>query len=129
MILFNPHIKNKLVRSQTLIDIFFTSNPFSTVACIFTFDVSDHFSIFAIFDKFYEQENVKAKFNYRVINDDTLALFSHNLYKLDFTYLLTGLDLNASVAELDSLILKEYNIAYPTKYLLVGSQIVFIYEE
>ena len=44
----------------------------------------------------------------RVFNDDTLALFSDNLFNYVLSDLLTGLNLDASVAEWNSLILREY---------------------
>ena len=103
-------------RNQTLIDNFFVSRPYSTVAGVLTHDVSDHFKIFAVFNDFFEQDNVKETIEFRVINDDTLPLFSDKLFKLDFFELLTGLDLNTSVAELYSLILREYNKACTKKY-------------
>ena len=103
-------------RSQTLIDIFFVSKPYSTVAGIFTFDVSEHYPIAAVFKNFFEQDNVKEAIEYRVISDDILVLCSNNSSKLDFSELLTGLDLNSSVAELDLLTLREYDKACPMKY-------------
>ena len=50
---------------------------------------------------------------HRVINEDTLALFSESISKHDLSDLLTGLDLDAYVVELDSLILREYKNACP----------------
>ena len=47
------------VRCQTLIDNIFGSKPYSNIAGIFTFDISDHYPIFAIFKNFFEQGNVK----------------------------------------------------------------------
>ena len=84
------------------------SKPYNTVAGVFMFDVFDHYPVFAVFKNYFEQVNLKVTIDYRVISDDTLAIFSHNLSKVDLTELLTGLDLNASVGELDSLFLKKY---------------------
>ena len=94
-------------RSQTLIDNIFVSKPYSKIAGIFTFDKSDHYPIFAIFKIFFEHDNMKETVEYRVINDDTLASFSENLSEHDLSDLVTGLDLDASIVEVDSLSLRE----------------------
>ena len=59
---------------------------------------------------------MKETIEYRVNSDDTPALFSDNLSRLDFSEMLTGLNLNASVSVLDSLILGECNKACRIKY-------------
>ena len=56
---------------------------------------------------------------YRVINDDILTLFSENISKHDLSDLLIRLDLDASVVEFDSLILREYNNACPVRRITI----------
>ena len=41
-------------RSQTLNDNIFLSNPYSKTSGIFTFDISDHYRLFATFKNFFE---------------------------------------------------------------------------
>ena len=102
-------------QSQTLIDNSFVSKPYSKIAGIFTFGISEHFPIFAIFKNHFKQDNVKETVEYRVIHDDTLALFSDNQSEDDLPDLRTGLDFDACVAEFDSLILREYNNVCPIR--------------
>ena len=79
----NGYILNPLItkptrisnQPQTLIDNIFVSDPHSTVAGIFTFDLCGISSSFRYFQEFFEQFNIKKTIWYRFSYGVTLAFF------------------------------------------------------
>ena len=101
--------------SYSLIYNILVSKPFNYSSGLLSYDVSDHFPIFIIYEDFFNQSHSDETVEFRLINNSTLQLLYSNLSKISFQDIINCDDINLSISKLNNVIINQYNLCCPIK--------------
>ena len=101
--------------SYSLIDNIFCMNQNFFKTGILTFDISDHFPIFIIYQNVFQNVSLIETIQYRLINERTVNNLIDKLHDVSFDDIIQSDDLDTSIKKLDDIILSNFNICCPIK--------------
>ena len=104
---------------HSLIDNILVSKPFNYSSGLLSFDVSDHFPIFIIYNNFFNQSHSAETVEYRLINNITLEKLYSNLENTSFQDVLDCDDCDLSISKLNNIIITQYNLCCPIKTKII----------
>ena len=112
--------------SATLLDNIFIRNPSNYKSGIFNIDISDHFPIFLIIRNFFRvpSTNGNIKFQYRLINEETLLNMYNELCEYDFSDILDTNDCSVSLSMFTEALHEVYNSCCPLKSKTVSPKAI-----
>ena len=99
--------------SISLIDNIFISLSLIYSSGIFTWDLSDHFAVFAFLKNIFSTQNEIQNISFRLLNDSTIQNLCDSLAAADYSSIFQSNDIDFSIEKLDSMILEHFDAHCP----------------